>query len=408
MLDSKAFLDSGQSVVHGVRRALAEVLAGVGGDPSQPQEISRRFGLDKTLTWRIARVIREEDAWEAVPHIPRRPSIRIFVKRMAQHGATQAQLDSVLRAVDDFERFVETHSGDRETLEAMVSGTAKRSAEKRMETFRKSGFQANSAVWGIRARLQFSLNIMTPAAQPDMLDIATVCGFSDLLRLRANVPWAVASAIAWDTPDGAAADGGSAPLPLHPEGLFDGVPVLPQFCSDPPPALRTVRARGGNSRFEITGGPVGNTAAATVVLGWRWPTGVSIFQGSPGEMGEHGAHLSTPVEMAVVDLLIHRTLTFAMQPVARVYSELPGGPRYPTEGQDTGLLPLPDDVVDLGAGPPDTTTPELPRYREIVEFATQRLGCSINDFRGFRYRLRYPPIPTLALLQHRLLTRPGE
>ena len=408
LLGSRAFHDGGQLAIRGVRTALADVLACVGGDPSQPQELSRRFGLDKTLSWRIARVIREEDAWEAVQHIPRRPSIGIFVDTMARHGASKQMLDVVWRAFEDFDRFVETHSGDRETLEAMVSATSRKSAEKRREVFRKNAFQANSAIWGLRARLHVGSNIMVPTAQPEMLEIATISGFVDLFRLRENVPWTIASAIEWDGPDGTTSSHEDArPIPLHTEGLVDGVPVLPQFSSNPLPNLRAVRAPGSNSRFEIADGPVGGEATATVFLGWKWATQVSTRQSSPDEMGEHGLHFWTPVETAIVDLFIHRSLIFAMQPVVRVYSELPGGPKYPTEGRDIGRLPMPEDVIDLGMGPPDTTTPEIPRYRELMEFAVGRMGFALKDFHGFRYRLSYPPIPAMALLQHPLQPMQG-
>lgn len=405
MLNSKnsTFPADGKTAVQSVRRALADILASVGGDPTQPQELSRRFGLDKTLTWRIARVVREENAWEAVPHIPRKPSVKIFVRTMAKHGAPQQRLDALIEATGEFDRFVELHSGDRETLEAMISSGTTRSSEKRMEAFRKSGFQANSAIWGVRAKLQFATNLLFPGAEAGMLESATLGGFVDLLRLRPDVPWAIASAIAWDSEGRPDQVQQAPPVALNPSGLIDGVPLLSDFCSQPLPTLRTTRAPGGNSRFELTPGGVGNTAAATVAVGWKWSSGLSMHASTPGELGEHGVHLSTPVEMAILDLLVHRSLGFAMDPVAGVYSELPSGPRYPTEGQDSGRLPLPEEVVDLGEGPPDMTTPEMANYAQLVESTVRRLGFSINEFHGYRYRLRFPPIPTLAVLKHPLL-----
>ena len=196
-LESKPFLDDGRSAVQGLRRALAEVLAAVGADPSQPQEISRRFGLDKTLTWRITRVVREGNAWDAIEHIPRRPSIGIFVSAMSKHGASAERIDKLWRAMTEFERFVETHSGDRETLDMMVSVPARKSAAKRLEAFRKAGFQANSATWGVRAKIQLATHIMSPGLKPGHVDIGTVCGLVDFRRLRPNVPWAIASINSW-------------------------------------------------------------------------------------------------------------------------------------------------------------------------------------------------------------------
>lgn len=402
VIESREFLDGGKSAVQSLRRAFADVLVSAGADPDRPQEVSRRFGLDKTLSWRIARVIREEDAWEAVAHIPRRPSVRIFVDKMAKHGVPREKLDALLDSVTEFERFIEVHTGDRETLEMMVGAAAKRSAEKRMETFRKNGYQANSAVWGIGAKMQFSFSMVVPSSVPGQLETAMVCGFSSFRRLRPNIPWTIASAVAWDDQGRTDVDAQRKPVSLHPDGLVNGVPLLPDFCSSPLPELRTVRA-GDASRFELTAGPVGNTAATNVVLGWKWGSPVPMHQTTPGEVGEHGTRLSTPVEMAVVDVYLHKSLAFAMDVTASVYSDLPRGPRYPEEGASAGLLPVPREVVDLGAGPPDTTTPEFPRYTDLVAFTAERMGFSVNDFRGFRYRLRYPPIPTFTLLRHPLL-----
>lgn len=401
VVDPKVFLDGGKSAVQALRRAFADVLVSVGADASRPQEVSRRFGLDKTLTWRIARVIREEDAWEAVAHIPRRPSVRIFVTRMAKHGVPQEKLDALVESLNEFERFIDVHTGDRETLEMMVSAAARRSADKRMETFRKNGFQANSAVWGVRAKLQFSGSFIIPSEHPEQLETAMFCGFGALRRLRPNVPWTIAAAMAWDDQGKTDVDPDRRPVSLHPDGLIGGVPLLPEFCSTPLPELRTVRTPG-TSRFELVEGPVGNTAASTVVLGWKWPSRVPMRASTPGETGEHGMRISTPVEASLLDVFVHRSLTFAYDMTAAVYSDLPRGPRYPDDGPETGLLPMPTDVADLGEGSA-FTTPDFPRYAELVAFAAKRLGFSINEFRGFRYRLRYPPIPTFALLRHPLL-----
>lgn len=398
------FIAESKGVLHGVRRALAEILGSVGADPTQPQEISRRFGIDKTLSWKIARVVSDADIGAVIRHIPGKTGVRIFLEAMERSGAKPERSDQVRRAIADLDRLIDTHSGDRDALEAMVGATSTRGSDKRMEAFRKSGFQANRAIWGVQARLQIGLNILAPSSVPGMLDIATVCGLVGLRRLRSNVPWAVASAVAWDTPTGTSAETGQTPEPLREEGLINGVPVLPEFCSNPLPGLRAVRVPGGNSRFEITDGPIGKTAAATVMLGWKWPTVASMYwEQSPEEIGEHGVHFSTPVEMGIIDLFVHRSLTFAMKPEARVYSMLPRGPQYPAEGRDIGLLPMPQDVTDLGEDPPDTTTPEVPNYHELVEFSTERMGYALREFHGFRYRLRYPAIPTLGLLQHPLL-----
>lgn len=401
--DGRLFVQDAQVVVQGVRRALTDLLASVDADPRHPQDMSRRFGLDKTLTWKISRVIREPDPWDAVGHIPRRPSIQLIATALERHGAPTDRIESLLRSVDEFERFVETHSGDRETLEVMVSTGGRRSAAKRMEAFRKAAFQANSAIWGVRANLQISMHLMIPAPD-DRLTLVTVTGFDGFRRLRPDVPWAVSTISAWDSSTAQTSMAIGRLFPLDPKAAEGGAPLLGEFCSDPMPDLRRVQLPDNKVRMEIGEGPVGNTAAARVLLGYTRPGEVSLHETHSGETGEHGLYLYTPVEAVVTDLLIHRSLDFAMNPTAHLYSALPGGPRYPGEGPNVGKIVTPERIVDLGC-PPDLTTPEFPRYQDVAEFAARQAGLSLNDFNGYRYRLKYPPIPTLAIIRHGLAPR---
>jgi hypothetical protein len=410
-LHSKPFIEDTRTAVQGLRRALADVLTSVRANADEPQEVSRRFGLDKTLTWRIARVIRAEDPSEAVAHIPRSPSIHIFLRAMSKHGAPAERVESVLAALSDFERFVHTHSGDRETLEMMLGASPKRSAAKRMEGFRKTGFQANCATWGVRARIQLALHFAAPSAVVGAVDTATVTGLVDFRRLRPDVPWGVASVLAWDA-QGVALNGDHPGTfaALDPSVRAGDAPVLREFCTSPTPAMRTIEYPKGTKKFMLCEGPVGNTAAATIMSGWLALGVGSVRESEPGELGEHGVVLSTPVEELIHDLYIHRDLPFAMDPDSRVYNQLPSGPQYPTGGPEAALLPVPTDVADLGGGvasggEPDTTTPEIPRYREIAELAARRLGWNLGDFHGYRYRLRYPPIPAMQVMRHRLMPK---
>lgn len=143
---------------------------------------------DWLLTWRISRVIRKEDPWEAVTHIPGRPSIRALIQQLEAGGASRESINAVQDAMAGFERFVEVHSGDRDTLEITVGVGNRASAAKRLELFRKQGFQANSAAWGVQARTQFGLHIMWPAATPGLIQTASVIGFVQMRCLRADVP----------------------------------------------------------------------------------------------------------------------------------------------------------------------------------------------------------------------------
>src|SRR5512140_3604189 len=103
---SDRFESEARTAVDGLRSALAELVAEVRGDPNQPLDLSRRFGLDKTLTWKIARVICNDDAFSAVVHVPGRPSINALAEAFKQGGASAGSVDAVLAAMDRFEDVV--------------------------------------------------------------------------------------------------------------------------------------------------------------------------------------------------------------------------------------------------------------------------------------------------------------
>jgi hypothetical protein len=398
------FAGDAKSVLHQVRIALAALVESVGADASYPQEMARRFALDKSLAWRVARVIDGDDAVAAATHMPGRGGLSTFLDALRRCGAPTERIDSVRVAMERFERLVDTHSGDRGTLEIMLGGVSDHLSRKRTEAFRKLAFQGNSAIWGAQARTQASLHFVAPSATPGKLDLAGVSGLIDFRRLRSDVRWSLATRV--DIKDDGTHDANASTiLPLDPDLGPDDLPLLRAFCSRPMVEIEEVRASPGHIRYEIAEGPVGITAATTCLVGWMYRGQVSGHRTDVDQFGEHAVSLNTPVETLVHDLYIHRSLAFAIPPTTAVYGQVPGGPVYPRDGRDKGLIPLSDSMIDLGAGPPDCTISALPRCTQMVEFAASRLGWKLGDFHGFRYRLRYPPIPALALFRYALPPR---
>lgn len=400
----QTFAQEAREVLTGIRRALADLVGSAGADPTQPQELSRRFGLDKTLSWKITRIICEDEATDLVRLMPGKNGMKIFVDAMERGGAPADRARVVHGAMDDLERFIEVHSGDRETFEIMLGGTSKDVARRRNEALRKQAFMANSGIWGVRARAQLSLHFCTPKKDdPETLVLGIICGLIDFSRLRPDAPWSVASISHFagdNVPYEACGD-----QPMDPTVKVGEPPLLSTFCSDPTPVLRQASSSNGRMRYEFTEGAVGNTAAATALLGWISKDNACRFRTDLDTTGEHLSHLNTPVEIAYHDLYLHRDCVPQVKPELLLYSQMPGGPLYPRDGVEHGLLRNHEDMIDLGASPPDTTTPGLPRYREIAEFGAKSMGYNLREFQGYRMRLRYPPIPTLATFRYPLPER---
>ncbi|MCU0688132.1 MAG: hypothetical protein MUE97_00065, partial [Phycisphaerales bacterium] len=347
---SGATLDEGRRAIDQLRRALMDVTAAAGGDINRPQDLSRRFKLDKTLTWRISRAVRETDPWQALEHLPSRTGVSIYSASMRAAGVAEAKLSELDDACDQFERFVADHATDRSTLDVMVSAPERRSSVKRLETLRKGGFACNASLLGVRAATHFTARIVVPHPQrpESSLAIALLAGLSDLFRLRADVPWPVCTLRDWRGTGEVLSQQGDNLHPLSEQDVADA-PIVRSYCSPKDVRLERQAEADGTVRYLLQGGPIGASAATSVVYGWVNFTDASRRPTVPGERGEHAIVLSTPVERLVFDFIVHRSLEFAHTPRAEVYAQFPGLRSYPQPEAHHARVPVPTTLQRFGS-----------------------------------------------------------
>lgn len=398
--ESPPFEEHVRTVVQRLRTALAELLANVGADPTRSQDVARKLRLNRNLTWKISKIIRENDPAAAIPLVPGKEGLRIFLTKLQTAGATTEAIAAAEAAIAEFDRLVEVHSGDRETLELMLWNLSGEGDVQRIEAIRKQSFLGNSAIWGVQARAQLCINVIAPSDSPEWNDLAWVSGLVDFRRLRSDVAWPIASTRKTDDSGHVLPVGDIKPL----DPTFAGdhqAPLLGDFCSQPLPALRLETGTDGLLRYYVVEGPIGNTAAATCIIGIVGRRFVRRFRTAGDTIGEHIARLYTPTTLLIHDFFVHRDLHHAMSPGVFLYSQLPTGPPYPAGGRDQGLLPFHESMQELGK-PPDVVTPELPTYGRMIEWILGQAGWDGRDFYGFRLRMRFPPTPTLAVFRYPL------
>lgn len=385
-----------------VRTAFAELFTAMGVNPTRPQDVARQLNLNKNLTWKISKIVREHDPAAAFPHIPGRAGLTILFDSLRKAGAPVPALAEVNKALNELDELIEVHAGDRETFEMMIGNLARSTdGQQQGEAQRKLSFRGNSAVWGVQARVQLCVNFIAPNADPDWADLAWLSGLVDFRRLRSDATWAIASARK------AADDGTILPVgnieSIDPDyNGPDQAPLLGRFCSAPVPTIRAELGKDGYVRYELVEGPIGKTAAATCIVGIFGRRFVRRTAAEGDTIGEHVARLYTPVELLIHDLFVHKDLTYAFSPDVFLYSQLPSHPTFPHGGRDRGLLPIHEEVKALGKGSTATLTPELPQYHGMIESVFGRLAWNPADFHVFRFEMRYPPIPTLAVLHYTL------
>lgn len=393
-----------------LRAAMVDVLSKVGANLRVPQSMTRDFSLDKSLVSKLARVIRESNPYAAALNVPGEEAMRIFVRAMTDAGASPAVLGEFKQAVSAFSQMIRRHCGDRATLEMLAANSSSGQSQKQqqqLETFRKAMFRGASAVFGVQARVHVSSHYVVPNKEdPEMLDLAIVGGLVDFRRIRSDVSWAVSTMRIIPRP-------GSSThvmenIPLDPNSSKHGdAPLLCDFCSGALPKLEVCDMGNEVRKFLVPEGPVGTANAVTLYTGWLRPKIASRWKVVEDDNFEHFVTLSTPVELVIHDFYVHRDLKYAHHPSLHLYNQLPGALAYPNGPQSAGLLPLPEQIQELGAYPPTPATADVPDYSRLVSFVFDRLGYPADEFVGFRAALAYPPIPSMLLYRYDFPKKPS-
>lgn len=375
---------------------------GVQLDFSKPQNAARALGLDKSLAWKVVRLSEEPETLSALSKLPGRPGQQILFGALARAGVEDHLLRELQESLDEYEQLVLMHAGDRETLEVMLAQIAPTNRAREDEASRRLAFQGHCAVWGVQARTQVTCHFVSPKIDdPDKLIVGVYSGLVGMRRLRENATWAVAAARVL-TDDGAPMSWQFAPLdPAITEP--EAPPLLREFCSDPSTVLRQ-RVSRGIARLEMVGGPVGRAGEVDCFIGYSHRAGLNRYAEPQNFLGQHFTTLSTPAETLILDLAVHRSLEFAMNPQVTLHNLLPCAPPYPGEGFESGVVPLHESWTKLES-PAQAGCPEYPRLAELMTFAAGRTGHAARDFAVFRLRLAYPPIPTMLVYRYPLPDR---
>ena len=397
------FEQHAENTVRRMRGALAELFNTVNADATRLQDVARRFGLNKNLTWKISKIIQENDASSVIPHIPGTAGIRIFLDAFKKGGAPEAAIETVRSAVDDFEQMVKIHSGDRATLGMMLGGLSENGElQQQLENSRKLAFQGNCATWGVQARIQLNTTFVAPNPEnPETLDLAMMNGFLDFRRLRSDIAWTIAARRT--TYDDGTPRSTPGIEPLEPTEEDDsGVPFFRSFCSPSLPRVREIRTPDHVLYHQLEEGPVGNTAAFDCILAGIVRGGLPRFKGEKNDYHQFFATPATPVNVFMMDVYLHKDTGCNLNPELGIFSNLPGAPHFPAQGFSAGRLHLGERLESLGSAPPIFTTSEIPQYTKMNKTLLKRVGWNAGDFSGHRVVIRFPPIPSMVVFRYEL------
>jgi len=385
-----------------VRGSLTELFTALDVDPSTPREAARRLGVNKNLTWKVSKIIAATNAATIVQHLPGPSGLDILLAACTRAGASRGAADAVREALVAFDGLVTEHAGDRAALMLMLNSMMQgdRANAELREAARKKSFEGNSVTWGVQARVRLAAHFVAPTPNdPERIDAVLVTGLIDLGRLRPDASWPLFRRKNYND------DGTPIELdedPIDPQATRE-LPLIREFCSKPLIDV-SVLADEFETRYELPPGPIGRTGAVSCLIG-NWGRGfASRYRDDVNLYGEHTTTLVTPIEYAMIDVLLHRDLGYP-PPRAHLYSTLTTNAPYPQFGRERNLLQISEEIEELGASPPVVATPLVADYPRLIETVYERCGWTAADFVGYRFVMRYPPIPTLIVLRYDLPER---
>lgn len=396
------FEEECRQALHGIRGALIESFAEAGVDASRPRHAARTLKLDKSLVWRVSKIVGQPDVFQEVGNLPHRAGVGILGRAFRDAGVSAETVQRLHAAHDAFEEIVERHAGDRATFELVVRGLGGRASQgASLEQDRKLAFRGNSGQWSAQARVQLCTAIMAPNADdPSMVDVVHLSGLVDLRRLRTDVRWTLSRRKTFD--DASRDVRGTQGEPLDPRSSSDVFSLVRDFSSDPFPEL-IIEDLGNEVQCSLPEGRVGRTGELTAIFGYYYRALGSQHASETDRYSQMVTKLLTPAEHLHFDMLVHQDLGWAMNPRAALHGSLDGRGYHMGCGHEGFPLPFRETVVELGSGLAGTATPRMPWYGSLLEWAFQRAGWDPARFRAFRFELAYPPVPADVILYSELL-----
>jgi len=428
--ERSTFEEEASAVLTRLRMALSQLVEALPGHIDRATDLQRTLKLDANLCWRVFKVTGAANPLSAGRHVLGPTSMKRFLRAVARHDVPAELVEAASDAAAAFEEVIGRHAGDRATFDSMVSTLHGCQANDQIDlTHKRAGFRSNKHVCGVHAKTQLNCCLLHPAAEPGMLDIATLRGAVGLQRMRPDARWIVAEARTAD-------DDGVVRRQVNREPLdpgvgapdtgvvggetMHGVSPLRAFCSEPLPKFRTVAAQGGFVLGELVGNGVGNTSAITCITGDVIRSVASCYREEHNRCADLVAGVHTPCRVLIHDLLIFKgmfgpTSGFgstsgpgSISPEVYVYDDYWRKVSRGATPPGTPMLTPQETLSYLGSGPSVLHTPDVPRYGEMARYVFDRLGWDGEHFDVYRCRVEYPVMHSAVVIRFALPERPPQ
>lgn len=389
-------------VIGAVREVYAKMIEESCPGSKAVTAVSSAFGIHRKLAWQLIKVAYAEDAFVAAKHMPSSKSVDALVKAARLSGVGEELIASIRETDERFQTLIETHASSKPEFDMLIESTYPVPDSGAEDRWRQQAFEGNSFTWGAHCKLLLAMCVLMPSEdREDFFHAAQIRGIMGFSQTRPGVRWVINQSVALD--DDAKHEQAMQRVAIDPKAAaaHNGVPVLPEFCSDPMPALQRSLTQDGMMQDEFLSSEIGLLGERTLVTG-EMLRNIAPTHAMPNDKTAHfGTTVRTPAEMLHFDLFVHGGLFGDVERELCVFSDLASSAAF----AESDRLQIAGSVKQLGRGLDFAQSVDLPGYPAIARSLFERLGRNPDEYELYRVRLAYPPMPTSVMFRHELLPK---
>lgn len=367
-------------------------------ESKKPRETARQLGLDKSLAWKITRIIHEEDASKVAGAIPGTSGMRQVTHSLMERELPKRMADSITQAYEGYLEMTRVHSSNKNSYELMLDGMKVHDEDVRRKS-RQYAFRGNCGIWGIQSDVRVSAHVLTiNRDDPSLLNYAGFGGLTGFQRLRPGQPWPIFQFLGYE-------DSGeplrSDMVPIGDDPSPDFPLIINEFCKGSLPELQ-LWSNGSTVNYEFGDGLIGKTGKCDVFLGYIDMQPKPRYKDRKNQYGELMCLIDTPIETLMFDLIVERELAERIHPESLIYGRANG----PNQRNDVRslkkLVPFKESLKLLEPGANMLMTPLIPSYNKLGERVIGKLGRDMSEFVCWRLMLDYPIMPSTVSIRFEL------
>ncbi len=395
-----------RQVASSLRNALQAIVDAIEGRPNRPVALAGALDLDKNLAGRVLAAIKEGDPLAVAHRLPAPQGLRLFLAASAKRRVPPEILSEAEEVVGEFETLITQDTGDRDALDAMISGWMPEVRGRGERSRKQAVFKAMSYLLGYQADTKLAATIIQPGeGSEDTCDEVTVFGSKGLRRLRPGAPVVIA-AMGTSAPE--AIPAGNSCFATLSDDHIGAHYVLKQFSTSPLPQIR-VCEEGDTIRFMLGDGELGPDGAVTLLFA-DTARGTFARHRSPDRLEEPIAAIPCiPCKVLIRDVFLREDVWPGSEPKLTISMLRPGDPMPPGRtSRIADRLELSETVQHLGRGTTGIHTKDVEDYADIVNSVFDKMDWPRERFRGYRLRVQHPVPYMVYTLWFDLPAKPGD